>query len=437
MKASAFPPPPPPRLVKRLPDTTPLVTLARESGPMRAHQAAQFQAAPAPAVQHQKVQVHAYPLLQRTPAPAVDQRRQGPPLALNYPAGPVLIHPAPYENNQVTTGAPNQHQGYPMPLPIYRPLHGFSHVLQRVCSPDQFVTVQGPEMTGSYGRVYPVRDQISGQLFAIKRIVHHHSVRDHAFINSEETIHYPLNHPNIARFHCTMVDSFNGDVLFLLDYVHGRDLRNYMAELGGPVPPAIVTKVIEKVALALRYMHQQGFAHRDIKPENIMISSNQEIKVIDFGLASPSFADDLVNCVGTAGYQAPEVMAIAYGGLPYGRASDYYSLGVVAYLLHTSRELFPETDVAKCWQRLNGAMPVNMCFTNDAPMEEVLQRLLLRDPKIRWRYLYDDFAFFQRLRLFYGLNWAPLGYLELPDVPARRVPQAKTTSMRPNIPGLP
>ena len=83
---------------------------------------------------------------------------------------------------------------------------------------------------------------------------------------------------------------------------------------------------------AVIYCHEMGIAHRDLKPENLLLSSDKllssTIKLADFGLATfVSLKDDSI--VGSPGYIAPEIIAQK----PYDEKCDYWSLGVILYLL--------------------------------------------------------------------------------------------------------
>src|SRR5437016_5628816 len=75
-----------------------------------------------------------------------------------------------------------------------------------------------------------------------------------------------------------------------LEYVEGRNLRQYL-EKKGPPEPLLALSIIRQVAAALQRASELGIIHRDIKPENILLTHKGEVKVADFGL-SRCFADD-------------------------------------------------------------------------------------------------------------------------------------------------
>lgn len=95
---------------------------------------------------------------------------------------------------------------------------------------------------------------------------------------------------------------------------------------------------------AINHCHAQGIIHRDIKPENIMITDDDSVRLIDFGLSKASKKKNLHTIAGTPYYMAPEVLEGNYG-----TKADIWSLGVLLYCLvsgylpfqgHTSAEVF-------------------------------------------------------------------------------------------------
>lgn len=85
-----------------------------------------------------------------------------------------------------------------------------------------------------------------------------------------------------------------------------------------------IIKIIVCVCCGLIHMHQHNYVHRDIKPSNIVVSSNEEAKLIDFGISRPLSDEDMTIDLGTHGYIAPEVVSGQYDF-----RSDIYSFGVV------------------------------------------------------------------------------------------------------------
>lgn len=87
-------------------------------------------------------------------------------------------------------------------------------------------------------------------------------------------------------------------------------------------------KLAQKLLLALHHCHSSGITHRDIKLENIMITDENQVKMIDFGLSKNATTEELMNSMaGTPYYMAPEV----FENNSYGSSVDLWSLGVVLF----------------------------------------------------------------------------------------------------------
>ncbi len=91
-----------------------------------------------------------------------------------------------------------------------------------------------------------------------------------------------LTHPNIV--HAYDAEEV-GDTHFLaMEYVEGVSLTNLLNQRG-PLPPAEACSYIRQAALGLQHAHERGMVHRDIKPQNLMVTSERQVKILDFGLA--------------------------------------------------------------------------------------------------------------------------------------------------------
>ena len=153
-----------------------------------------------------------------------------------------------------------------------------------------------------------------------------------------------LNHPNIVHIH--QIGEADGFRYMVLEYVDGRNLRDYLARKGPPDLP-IALNVMKQVAIALQKAHEQGIVHRDIKPENILVTRKVEVKVTDFGLsrffAGAEPATNLTQSgvtLGTPLYRSPEQVQ----GHAVDNRSDIYSFGVTCYHLLAGEPPFRGTS---------------------------------------------------------------------------------------------
>jgi serine/threonine-protein kinase len=135
-----------------------------------------------------------------------------------------------------------------------------------------------------------------------------------------------LHHENIVAVY-DLIEKY-GRLYLILEYVDGVDLSEVLK--GGPVPLDIGLLVGSALASALEHAHFRRVLHRDIKPGNVMLASNGQIKLTDFGIAKDENREDLTQqgfVVGTLDYLSPEQIS---GGRADWR-SDVYGLGVTLF----------------------------------------------------------------------------------------------------------
>ena len=149
-----------------------------------------------------------------------------------------------------------------------------------------------------------------------------------------------LTHPNIAALHDGGTLS-GGLPYFVLEYVEGKPLHDYLSESNPPWRERIETFV--KIVDAVAYAHRSLIIHRDIKPSNIVVQPDGEPKLLDFGIAksleNPAPNDHTVGSAHTPRFASPEQL----DQQPLTTATDIYSLGLVLYVLLTGSHPFGES----------------------------------------------------------------------------------------------
>jgi serine/threonine protein kinase len=203
-----------------------------------------------------------------------------------------------------------------------------------------------------------------------------------------------LNHPNIVAIYDTGED-FIGDgenqvsvPYIVMEYVDGETLRHHLNN-GPRILPERALEVIAGVLAALDYAHRHGIVHRDIKPANIMINTNGDAKVMDFGIAR-AMADAATavtassSVMGTAQYLSPEQ---ARGEVVDAR-SDLYSTGCVLYELLVGKPPFNgDSAVAIAYQHVNEIPPVPSDIDPEVPnqLDLIVLTALAKLPANRYR----------------------------------------------------
>ena len=194
---------------------------------------------------------------------------------------------------------------------------------------------------GGMAEVYRARDELLGREVAVKVLSDKFS-RDHSFVERfrrEAQSAANLNHPNIASIYDYGDDG--GTYFIVMEYIDGKPLSDII-EAEAPLMPERAAEVASDVARALERAHASGLVHRDIKPGNIMMESNGQTKVTDFGIARALTADGEATMtqtgmvIGTASYLSPEQAQ----GNPVDPRSDVYALGCVLYEMLTGSAPF-------------------------------------------------------------------------------------------------
>jgi serine/threonine protein kinase len=194
-----------------------------------------------------------------------------------------------------------------------------------------------------------------------------------------------LTHPNIVTVHDFGLDA---DQLFIvMEYVPGTDLKTVLRQHGRFSVEEAVRLMIQACA-GIGYAHRAGLVHCDIKPQNMLVTPDQQLKVVDFGIAralatiSPDEKSEVV--WGSPLYFSPEQ---ARGGAP-SPASDVYSLGVVLFEMLTGQTPFTASTPEELARMHRDALPPSPRKLNPViplNLEQVILMVLSKEPSARFR----------------------------------------------------
>lgn len=183
---------------------------------------------------------------------------------------------------------------------------------------------------GSFGKVFKVRNKITGNMRACKQLPKTKLISMETFDN-EINIMIKADHPNIINLYEVFEDKRY--VYIIMEECTGGELFEHIIrhiEVKKMYSEQVAANLFRQLMLAIAYCHTQHICHRDIKPENLLMTSkddSSQLKVIDFGL-SQYFKEKMTKKVGSSFYVAPEVLK----GL-YDEKCDIWSAGVILYLL--------------------------------------------------------------------------------------------------------
>jgi serine/threonine protein kinase len=145
-----------------------------------------------------------------------------------------------------------------------------------------------------------------------------------------------ISHPNVVKIHDVGEDA--GHVFLSMEYVDGQSLKELISRQR-VLPLERVRAYLSEICVGLHAAHGQGVIHRDLKPANVIVTPEQRVKIIDFGLARIANLEGMTATgmlLGTPEYMAPEQIK----GGPIDARTDLYSLGALAYHAITGRSPF-------------------------------------------------------------------------------------------------
>jgi len=212
---------------------------------------------------------------------------------------------------------------------------------------------------GSTGRVFLSHDPYYGRDVAIK-LYHVETDLDETrarvarkmFFNEAHMVG-KLQHPNILPIFDAGEE--NDKYYVVTEHVHGARTLAAYCRPDNLLPIDDVVEIIFKCARALNYSHTRGVIHRDIKPSNIMLTLDNDVRIIDFGIAlvKDSEVSRIEGIAGSPSYMSPEQVQSE----DLTERSDLYSLGAVAYELLTGHRPFRGNNLSKLLHQIVYASP--------------------------------------------------------------------------------
>jgi eukaryotic-like serine/threonine-protein kinase len=192
-----------------------------------------------------------------------------------------------------------------------------------------------------------------------------------------------LQHPNILPIFDAGEEG--GRYYVVAEHVHGARTLAAYCKPDNLLPIGDVVEIMYKCAKALHYAHRRGVIHRDIKPSNIMLTQDNDVRIIDFGIALVADSDisRIEGIAGSPSYMSPEQIQSA----DITNRSDLYALGAVMYELLTGFRPFRGGNLSKLLHQIvyATAQPIHTLRSGvPEELEDVVVKALQKDPENRF-----------------------------------------------------
>ena len=235
---------------------------------------------------------------------------------------------------------------------------------------------------GSFGRVYLVIHKKTKVKYAIKAIdkKNKENIEDKPYFRRELEVMYKIHHPNVVKLFGHFEDKKY--CYFIMEYISKGNLFDLIhLDKTKILSHKIIASILKDIVSAVFFLHNMNppIIHRDIKPENVLINSNLEAKLTDFGWSNYiQEKKERMTVCGTPIYLAPEI--IKEKG--HDERVDIWCLGVLLFELTTGEVPFPGKDLEALKNdicHLNINWPKNM----DSDVKDLISKILKLDPEER------------------------------------------------------
>ncbi|KAI6687918.1 hypothetical protein NL676_024746 [Syzygium grande] len=233
---------------------------------------------------------------------------------------------------------------------------------------------------GTFAKVKFAQNTETGESVAMKvldrgTIIKHKMVEQ---IKREISIMKLVRHPYVVRLHEVLASRTK--IYIILEFITGGELFDKIVH-HGRLSEAESRRYFQQLIDGVDFCHSKGVYHRDLKPENLLLDSQGNLKISDFGLSAlPEQGVSLLRTTcGTPNYVAPEVLS--HKGY-YGAPADVWSCGVILYVLMAGYLPFDELDLTTLYSKIDNA---DFSCPSWFPMgaKSLIQRILDPNPETR------------------------------------------------------
>ncbi|EMC97172.1 hypothetical protein BAUCODRAFT_69308 [Baudoinia panamericana UAMH 10762] len=204
-------------------------------------------------------------------------------------------------------------------------------------------------------------------------------------IKEEIAIMKKLNHNNLVNLIEVLDDPQEDSLYMVLEYCKkGVVMKVGLDERAEPYEEEACRCWFRDMILGIEYLHAQGIIHRDIKPDNCLVTEEDELKIVDFGVSEMFEKQSDMATAKSAGSPAfmPPELCVARHGQVSGRAADIWSMGVTLYCLRYGRIPFEKSNLLELYQSIRED-ELSMDGEQDERFKDMMRKLLEKEPEKR------------------------------------------------------
>lgn len=204
-------------------------------------------------------------------------------------------------------------------------------------------------------------------------------------IKEEIAIMKKLNHPNLVSLIEVLDDPSEDSLYMVLEMCKkGVIMKVGMDERADPYDEESCRCWFRDLILGIEYLHAQGVVHRDIKPDNLLLTQDDVLKIVDFGVSEMFEKTSEMLTAKSAGSPAflPPELCVAKHGDISGKAADIWSMGCTLYCLRFGRIPFEQNGVLQLYESIKND-EVDLSLETDEDFKDLLLGLLEKDPSKR------------------------------------------------------
>ncbi|KAI8389392.1 kinase-like domain-containing protein [Blakeslea trispora] len=202
-------------------------------------------------------------------------------------------------------------------------------------------------------------------------------------IRGEMAVLKKLNHPHIVRLFEVLDDPSGDSIYMVFEMMHRGVLMSIeVDQVATPYAPDVARRYFKEMMLGIEYLHANDIVHRDIKPDNLLLTKDDVLKIVDFGVSEIFVKgnDKLKKSAGSPAFMAPELCVAKHGEVS-GIAADIWSMGITLYCMIYGKTPFDSTNILELYAMITEA-PIHYDPIDDQLLD-LFERILDRNPETR------------------------------------------------------